>query len=392
MKKTLLAIGTLSSFATVAHAQSSVTLYGIIDEAIMFNSNVTAAGLPAGGHKVYLESLNGPYGSRWGLKGAEDLGGGTKAIFTLESGINLNNGALAQGGLQFGRQAFVGLSDARYGTVTLGRQYDSVVNYAQAVTAPGYLAGEPFQHPGDLDNTANSLRTNNAIRYASPNIRGLTFGAELSLGGIPGNITGGGGYSAGAAYANGSVTLGLAYLYFKNPTSSSAGAGFFTSNGSGTQLIGILNKGYATASSYQVAIAGGTYMLGSVLIGVSYSNVQYGGISALGGATAKFNNAEVGMKWTLTPTLYVGAAYNYTKGSNVAAANGQNVGNQHFNQFSLMVDYSLSKRTDLYVEGAYQKASGVSSTGAAAVADIGNAGDSSNSHQTLLRAGIRHKF
>ncbi|KAA1004116.1 porin [Paraburkholderia panacisoli] len=391
-KKVLLTICAFSLYATVAHAQSSVTLYGVIDEGIMFNNNATAAGLPAGGRRFYLDSLNGPYGSRWGLKGSEDLGGGARAIFTLESGVNLNSGALAQGGLEFGRQAFVGLSDTRYGTVTFGRQYDSVVNYAQAVTAAGYLAGEPFQHPGDLDNTANSLRTNNAIRYASPSFRGLTFGAELSLGGMPGNITGGGGYSAGAAYVNGPVTLGAAYLYFKNPTSSSAGVGFFTGNASGTQLTGILNKGYATASSYQVAIAGGTYVMGSARIGMSYSNIQYGGISALGGATASFNNVDAGVNWIITPFLYVGAAYDYTKGVNVAAANGQNVGNQHFNQFSLMVDYLLSKRTDVYVEGAYQKATGVSSTGAAAVADIGNAGDSSNSHQTLVRFGIRNKF
>src|SRR5260370_25924701 len=101
MKKALLAIGAFSSFSTAAQAQSSVILYGIIDEGIMFNNNAASTG----GRKVSLDSLNGPNGSRWGLKGSEDLGGGTKAIFTLESGINLNTGALAQGALEFGRQA-----------------------------------------------------------------------------------------------------------------------------------------------------------------------------------------------------------------------------------------------------------------------------------------------
>jgi predicted porin len=392
MKRTLFAIGAFCAFATSAHAQSSVTLYGVIDEGLMFNNNATTAELPAGGRKVYMDSLNGLYGSRWGLKGSEDLGGGTRAIFTLESGINLNSGALAQGGLEFGRQAFVGLSNTRYGDLTLGRQYDSVVLYAQSVTIQGYLGSEVFQHPGDLDNTANSLRTNNAIRYSSPNFKGLTFGAELSLGGVPGNISGGGGYSAGVAYVNGPLALAAAYLYFKNPTSSTATAGFFTSNGSGTQLTGVLNKGYATANAYQVAIGGLTYAIGPILIGASYSNVQYGVISALGGATAKFNNVDVGVKWTLTPALYVGAAYDYTKGSNVAAPNGENIGNQHFNQFSLIADYALSKRTDVYIEGAYQKAAGTSSTGGAAVANIGNAGDSSNTSQTLLRVAMRQKF
>ncbi len=392
MKRTLFAISAFCAFATSAHAQSSVILYGVIDEGIMFNNNATTAELPAGGRKVYMDSLNGLYGSRWGLKGSEDLGGGTRAIFTLESGINLNSGALGQGGLEFGRQAFVGLSNTRYGDLTMGRQYDSVVLYAQSVTIQGYLGSEIFQHPGDLDNTANSLRTNNAIRYASPNFKGLAFGAELSLGGVPGNISGSGGYSAGVSYVNGPLSLAAAYLYFKNPTSGTASAGFFTSNGSGTQLTGVLNKGYATASSYQVAIGGATYAIGPTLIGVSYSNIQYGGISALGGTTAKFNNVDVGVKLTLAPALYVGAAYDYTKGKNIAAQNGENIGNQHFNQFSLIADYALSKRTDVYIEGAYQKAAGTSSTGGAAVANIGNAGDSSNTSQTLLRIAMRHKF
>lgn len=392
MKKAVLLATSLCAFASTAHAQSSVVLYGVIDEGVTFNNNVAATTPGSGGRKFYLDSLNGIYGSRWGLKGTEDLGGGMHALFTLESGINLNSGALGQGGLEFGRQAFVGIGSSRYGDVTLGRQYDSVVLYVQPVTIQGYLGSQIFQHPGDFDNTANSLRTNNVIRYASPNIKGLTFGAEWSVGGVPGNVTAGGGYSMGAAYANGPVTLGAGFMYFKNPTGTSPSTGFFTGNGSGTQLIGALNKGYASASSYQVAIGGATYSFGPVVTGVSYSNVQYGGISALEGATARFSNVDVGVKWSLTPTFLVGAAYDYAKGSSVTTADGASIGNQHFNQVSLIADYFLSKRTDVYVEGAFQKASGVSSTGAAAVADIGNAGDSSGSTQTLVRLALRHKF
>jgi predicted porin len=392
MKKSVLAVAALCAFATVAHAQSSMTLYGVLDEGIMFANNVTTSTLPGGGRKFYLDSLNGPLGSRWGMRGAEDLGGGLRAIFVLESGVNLNTGAFAQGGTAFGRQAYVGLSSASYGDVTLGRQYDSVVNYAQAVTIQGYIGSQLFMHPGDLDNTANSLRTNNAIRYASPSFSGLSFGAELSLGGMPGNITGGGGYSAGAAYNHGPVALGVGYLYFKNPTGATPGTGFFTGNASGTQLTGSLNKGYESANAYQVVVAGGTYTIGPALIGLSYSNTQYATIGALNGATAIFNNVDVGLRWVFTPAFYVGAAYDYTKGNNLAKANGTNLGSQHFNQFSLIADYSLSKRTDVYVEGAYQKAAGTSSTGAAAVANIGNAGDSSNTNQTLVRIAMRHKF
>lgn len=121
MKKSLLALAALGAFAGVAHAQSSVTLYGIIDEGFNVNTNVK-------GQHLYNLSAGVLQGSRWGLRGTEDLGGGLKAIFVLENGFDENTGKMNQGGLLFGRQAYVGLS-SNYGTVTLGRQYDSVVDY-----------------------------------------------------------------------------------------------------------------------------------------------------------------------------------------------------------------------------------------------------------------------
>ena len=103
----------------VVYAQSSVTLYGIIDEGVNYNSN-------ANGNRLYNLSSGVFQGSRWGLRGKEDLGGGLGAIFVLENGFDVNTGRLGQGGLLFGRQAYVGISSP-YGTVTFGRQYDSVV-------------------------------------------------------------------------------------------------------------------------------------------------------------------------------------------------------------------------------------------------------------------------
>ncbi len=149
--------------AANAHAQSSVTLYGVIDEGIDYVNN-------SGGHSLWRMrdgTYDGVYGSRWGLKGSEDLGGGLSAIFKLEAGFSTENGQSRQGGRLFGRQAYVGLSDTRFGTVTLGRQYDSVVDYLQPVTAPGQLAG-PLVHAGDIDNTDNSFRVDNSVKYASP--------------------------------------------------------------------------------------------------------------------------------------------------------------------------------------------------------------------------------
>jgi predicted porin len=121
MKKMAFIVGTLLGAASsAAYSQSSVTMYGEIDEGVHYQSNIGR------GKAVYMDSLDGIDGSRWGMQGAEDLGNGYKAIFTLESGVNLNNGQFGQGGTAFGRQAFVGLSSDKYGSLTFGRQYDMV--------------------------------------------------------------------------------------------------------------------------------------------------------------------------------------------------------------------------------------------------------------------------
>ncbi len=126
MKKSLLALGVMGTFAGAAHAQNSVTLYGLIDAGITYTNNQS-------GSKNVQATSGQVNGSRWGLRGSEDLGGGLKAIFTLENGFNIDTGKFGQNGAEFGRQAFVGLSSNQYGAVTLGRQYDSVVDYLGAV-------------------------------------------------------------------------------------------------------------------------------------------------------------------------------------------------------------------------------------------------------------------
>ncbi|WP_321797487.1 porin [Caballeronia sp. J97] len=391
MKK-ILAFSALAFAVQGVYAQSSVTLYGILDEGLMFVNNV---GGPTGGKRFSLDSTNGINGSRWGLTGKEDLGGGLRAIFTLEGGINLNNGQMAQGNTFFGRQAFVGLSHDSFGSLTFGRQYDMITYMLQPFTSQGSQAGSaPFQHPGDIDNTGNSLRVNNAVRYMSGNYAGFTFGGEYSVGGQAGNVTGNSGYSVGANYAMGPLSLGAAYAYFKNPTSATAGSGFFTGNANGTNfLANSLNRGYVSASAWQVVGAGAGYKFGSLSLTGAWTNIQYAGLSGtFSDSMARFNNYDVTARYMATPTLIFAASYDYLNGAGVALANGQTVGNQHYNQVALMADYLLSKRTDVYVEGTYQRASGTSSTGAAAVADIGNLGDSTNNHQFVARVALRHKF
>ena len=132
MNKTLIVAAAAASFATVAHAQSSVTLYGVLDAGITYTSNVQPALGQAGKSRWAMGS--GIDQSRFGLRGSEDLGGGLKAIFTLESGFNIGNGKFANSNGMFNRQAFVGLS-SQYGTVTLGKQYDATQDYLAPLTA-----------------------------------------------------------------------------------------------------------------------------------------------------------------------------------------------------------------------------------------------------------------
>ncbi|MDR5747886.1 porin [Caballeronia sp. LZ029] len=401
MKKMALIVGCLTVFTASAHAQSSVTLYGILDEGFNWNSN-------AGGKNLYNLTSGVMQGSRWGLKGAEDLGGGFKAIFVLENGFDVSNGSLGQRnyrgstqGLMFGRQAYVGVSST-YGTVTLGRQYESIVDYVGQFEAATQWGGFISSHPGDLDNFNNLYRANNAVKFTSVNYGGLTFGGLYSLGGVAGDTTRNQVWSVGANYARGPVSFSAAYLNARNPN-----VGFFGDNGASTAVTPAAStiaspvySGYASAHTYQVIGAGGSYNFGAATIGATYSNIQFKnlGDTATSGpnplgyqGNAKFNNAEVNFKYQFTPALLVGAAFDYTKGDSVATAAGSTGGVKYY-QGALGIDYFLSKRTDIYLIGVYQKASGTDSTGATAVASITNLTPSTSDRQSTVRAGIRHKF
>ena len=386
MKKSLLALAALGTFAGVAHAQSSVTLYGIVDAGFVYNNN-------SGGNKLYSTSAGNLQGDRWGLRGTEDLGGGLKALFVLENGFNAFSGKLGQGGDEFGRQAYVGLS-SQFGTVTLGRQYDSVVDYTGAFEVGSQWASFYAAHPGDLDNMNNSNRVNNSIKYASTNYSGLTFGGLYSLGGVAGQFNRNQIFSGGLGYSQGPLQLGAAYLNVKNPNFSFFGNNS-TSSATGSNMTGSqVYSGLASAKTQQVISAAGAYTFGAATVGATYSNTQFkdlGQTAVAGqpagsktGGDAKFHNAEVNFKYQLTPALLLGAAYDYTKGYSVA--------NEKIHQGVLGADYFLSKRTDLYADAIYQHASGTNSVGGAATAQINGLSASSTSNQVAAVVGIRHKF
>lgn len=386
MKKSLFALAVGLAATGSAFAQNSVTLYGVIDEGVTYVNNVV--GSDGQGHTLWAMQSGVVQGSRWGLKGTEDLGGGLKTIFQLESGFDLNSGNSLQHGRLFGRQAFVGLTSDSWGSLTVGRQYDSVVDYVQPTTMNGYW-GAMFSHAGDIDNSDNGFRVDNAVKYTSPTISGLQFGGMYAFGGVAGSFGTNSTAAAGASYTGGPLYIGVGYLYAKNPV-----AQFNDGNWSafgGDPFFGLLGNTATSPSNMQVVGGGGTYQFGPALLGADYTNARYD--DALGGATARFDNYELWGQYQLTPSATLAAGYTYTR-VHQDAIYGDTV--PKYGQFNFMADYVLSKRTDVYVQGVWQRAyTSDPLTGQPLPASIytGFPGNpSSTNNQVSARVGIRTKF
>src|SRR5476651_2596973 len=245
--------------AGVAHAQNSVTLYGVIDTGLTYVHN-------ANGNEKQIGTASGVLsGDRWGLKGQEDLGGGLKAIFQLENGFDVNTGKLNQGGREFGRQAFVGLTSDKLGTVTLGRQYDPLVDMVQGITGDNYWASI-VGTPGDVDNYDNSSRVNNGVKYVSANYAGLQCAGLYGFSNGAGTTGQGQTWSGAVAYNNGPLGLAAGYYYTSNP---SAGRSATTWNSPSSDSIfdSPINSGYASAHSIGIARAAAQYAIGPVTFG-----------------------------------------------------------------------------------------------------------------------------
>ena len=369
----------LAGAAGAAHAQSSVTLYGLIDTGLAYTSN-------SGGHSNYQQASGLLNGDRWGLRGSEDLGGGLKAIFVLENGFNLSTGKLGQNGREFGRQAFVGLSSDQYGAVTMGRQYDSVVDYLGPLALNGtQYGGTLASHPYDNDNLNNSVRINNAVKYQSVNYGGFKLGALYGFSNDAGNFANSRAYSVGASYQFGGLKFAAGYLQLNG-------------GGSSTNTSGAVASGDSTfnAARQRTYGAGANYAFGAANVGLVLTQTQLNNASSIGssasgtssgltltGGSARFTNYEVNGRYAFTPAWTVSGAYTFTD----ARLNGAS---PKYQQITLQSDYALSKRTDVYVEAAYQH---VGSTGSSGItADIVGVSASATDSQVVGTVGIRHRF
>ena len=406
MKKRVAVAMTAAGFAAAtAHAQSSVTLYGIVDNGLSYQSSAApSVGATSGGHAAWKMTTGVWAGSRFGLKGAEDLGGGTKAIFQLEAGVNTANGASTFSGGIFTRQAWVGLTDPTYGTLTAGRQYTAYYTLLSPYSPTNWLTGYFGAHPGDIDSLDTLYRANNSLVYMSPTFYGFTVGGSYSFGGVAGSVNRGSTWSAAIQYINGPAGIAVGYQRVNNATlgggvwgANSAVQNGLTTSGDGNQTaVSAINSGYQTAQAQQrVAVTAGYQFTPAWDISVSYSNVQY--VPGSGSAfrnTAIFNTAGAVLHWKPTATWDFGVGYSYTSASQ---ANGVS-DSAKYHQVTASQYYSLSKRTGLYAVEAYQRAHGQTLINGKIVDAVASIGDGFNSSPSTSRSqvgvgvGLIHRF
>jgi len=374
--KTVAAAAVAGLFSAGAFAQSSVTLYGSLDAGIGYVNKV-------GGESLWAQTSGALSDTYFGLRGSEDLGGGNRAIFKLESGFNIGNGQFGgwlsgDQGL-FNRQAYVGLSNAAYGTLTLGRQYDSVVDYLGPLSLSGKgvnLAAHPFNN----DNINGQYAISNSVKYESADYAGFHFGGMYGFSNSS-DFASGRQWSAGAAYGNGPFKLAAAYNQLNN---NGFAGGALNSTGS-------LDGDVLAADVQRTFGVGANYTYGPATAGLLWTRTKLQGAGAVAGMGidgARFDNIEANVVYGLTPAVALVASYTFTYANINDTA-------LRYHSATLGADYSLSKRTDVYLAGVYQHATGDSSTGYTGYGGTNIAGmlpASSTQNQVGVVSGLRVKF
>ncbi|AEI82492.1 hypothetical protein CNE_BB1p10840 (plasmid) [Cupriavidus necator N-1] len=382
-----MALATLLGWPMATLAQSSVTLYGVIDANVEYVNHAgvvpTAANgfNPGPGNDAYRLTSGGLSGSRWGLRGNEDLGSGIKAIFVLESGFGLDTGLSQQSGRLFGRQAFVGVQSDRFGQVSLGRQYTSMFEALANFSPTAYAT----QYEPVVMQSGPNYREDNTIKYTGK-FGGLTALAHWSFGAgvaLPASVgfpipIGGNGEVPGQFRRDTAYGGALAYTF--GPFAATAGYDQWNPTiGTGT---GIIKK----------AVVGASYAFGPAKIMGGYRWGQ--NKNAADVLIQRDDFYWIGANYQVTPALALTLEYNYDDLKNLYG--NTSVANPW--QISFVADYSLSKRTDVYLTTAYAKNAGLMleslATFYANSLSLGNSYVLGNGQSNMfgVALGVRHRF
>ncbi|REE19379.1 putative porin [Paraburkholderia sp. BL27I4N3] len=306
-----------SSFllAVSAHAQGSVTLYGIADTGVLYLSKTLNMATGGDGGKFVGFQNGGVAPAIFGLTGTEDLGGGLKAIFKLESGIGFSNGGFNNGnGNLFGREAYVGLKGG-FGEVKAGLQFSPFFLSAWALDPRVFSEFGSILAIYSNNVSVTGSFSSNAISYTSPELYGLQASAMYSFGGVAGNFQSGRQYSARLKYELGGLTLDAAFF------DSNAGGSVVTVPPGNVPFVG--------------RVIGAAYKFGPVTAKASFESFK-----VQGGAT---NNVYGGgVDYFALPQLDLNAGVWYVSDRNDSSS--------HSLMGAMGATYFLSKRTGVYAQ------------------------------------------
>ena len=372
MKKTLLAAALIAGYAGAASAQNSVTLYGVVDMGFAFQSAKAGDGEifgdQAGQTRNQLAMASGQQsGSRWGLRGVEDLGGGLRANFVYEAGVVANTGASGS----FNRISTVGLSSTSWGAIDLGRTTSSGTWAFSGIDPFGAGFGQAA-----LTSSAGAqfIRLSNLVRYVSPSFSGFAVSAGYSFdnglrrtGGVdPQAFSTSNKYrtiTTGVRYTNGPILLAGMFDSYLQP--SSGGKAVKQWNVGGTYDFKVVK----VAASYGQNIDGivqPTTTLDNAGISGGDTNTEGGVLYRKGGRTQQW---MVGLTAPLGQGSVFGSVQQKIPGGEFSGGSTQTTA-------SVGYTYSLSQRTNVYAYYSY----------------MNNAAMLNGAKAQTLGVGVRHLF
>jgi general bacterial porin, GBP family len=418
MNKKLVAAASLAMLsATAAQAQGSVELYGILDVGVgTVNNQLNGSStFPATVNPVSANTaknswtgmFNGGISpSRWGIRGSEDLGGGLKAIFTLEEGFNAPTGAVSDAlgaqiaggtnaanssidGQMFNRQAWVGLSSATAGTVTFGRNYapifDIVVAYDPVQAAQLF---SPLGFSGTIGGgggVSESTRQDNSVKYTNK-FGNFNATAMYKFGNQAGSTSAQSAMGLGLGYESGPLGIQFAYQTATDAIKTTASGGAAAATAYNTEAYFVAAK-YAFSEAFRVRAGYEKYTLKA-----ASDNIN-GVVTSVYNYTVPAANATSYTSLDQPVAVYfVGADYDITSAFNLAGgyyvqnpqAYSTKIGVKN-TTLSLLADYRFSKRTDAYA-GYMNTSFSDTSSGA------NSPNNGKNSSISIFGVGIRHRF
>ena len=411
MKKSLFALAAVTAFAGAAQAQSSVTVYGIMDMGIAGGNGRAANGTTVTKATGLGVTQSPQATSRLGFRGTEDLGGGTSAFFTVEIGLTPDASTVINSGATQNRQTFVGLRQKGAGSFALGTQ-STPIHEAVGRTDPGQqnnivgnliypvsgansggTAANPY---GVYGGTSYTVRQANALTLKSENISGFTARAFFSMNNddtsqtvtATPTVAGSGGQSDASGYG-----LGLDYAFKKfyitaNYQAFSAKTNASTT-GNGTaapSVFTITGAGQANTPGANVndnqMYVGAMYDFGILTAYAGYINRK---VSANNNSQYfnRYTAQQIGVRANLTKTIQSWASV----GTGAYEASGYDLPSANINGYQLGTNYILSKRTNLYaIFGNASQSNAANSTATNATART------TSYNVNNYAVGVRHTF